>query len=123
MRGNVNVHRLPNRYVGMGGFANITSSAKTVVFCLPFTAKGLAVSESEGRIHIEKEGGITKFRRSISAVSFSALNALKKGQRVMYITERCVFELVEDGLRLIEVYPGVDRERDIVRRLEFELAR
>lgn len=123
MRGNVNVHRLPNRYVGMGGFANITSSAKTVVFCLPFTAKGLAVSESEGRIHIEKEGGITKFRRSISAVSFSALNALKKGQRVMYITERCVFELVEDGLRLIEVYPGIDRERDIVRRLEFELAR
>ena len=47
--------------------------------------------------------------------------AKENGQRVIYITERCVFELVEKGLKLIEVYPGVDIEKDILEKLPFEV--
>ena len=38
----------------------------------------------------------------------------------MYVTERCVFDLSPKGLELIEIAPGVDIERDILKRMEFE---
>ena len=41
----------------------------------------------------------------------------------MYVTERCVFQLTPNGLKLIEVYPGIDAERDIIKRLPFEVER
>ena len=37
------------------------------------------------------------------------------------ITERCVFELTEKGLRLTEVYPGIDLKKDILDLLPFEV--
>jgi propionate CoA-transferase len=36
------------------------------------------------------------------------------------VTERCVFRLVDGGLELIEVAPGVDLERDILAQMDFE---
>ena len=47
--------------------------------------------------------------------------ALRNGQRVLYVTERCVLELTEGGLRLVEVYGGIDAARDILPNLEFPL--
>jgi propionate CoA-transferase len=38
---------------------------------------------------------------------------------VLYITERCVFQLGPDGLELIEVAPGIDIEKDIIGRMSF----
>jgi len=118
-RGNVNVHRRPDRYVGIGGFANITAAARTVVFCLNFRSHKLSVKEEEGKVRLEREGEIEKLKPSIRSISFSAGRALAKGQRVLYVTERCVFELTESGLTLTEVYPGVDLEGDILSRLDF----
>ena len=37
----------------------------------------------------------------------------------MYVTERCVFRLSEDGLELIEIAPGIDIENDILRLMDF----
>lgn len=119
--GNVNSHRGPGAFSGIGGFANITAKTPTVVFCLTFNTKGLEVSEEDGIVNIKKNGTVSKFVNEVRSVSFSAKRALENGQRVIYVTERCVFELTQNGLKLVEVYPGVDRQKDIIDLLPFEV--
>ncbi|MDR0197916.1 MAG: propionate CoA-transferase [Oscillospiraceae bacterium] len=120
-RGNVNSHKLKGGYSGIGGFADITFATKTIVFCMSFNTKGLSVVKEGGRIVIKSEGGVPKFKKEIAAVSFSGANAVKRGQRVLYVTERCVFELTESGLKLKEVYDGIDEESQIRTPLDFAL--
>lgn len=120
-QGNVNAHRGPGAFAGVGGFANITAKTNAVIFCLTFNTKGLAVEEDNGRIIIKNEGSVPKFVDKVKSVSFSAKRALANGQRVLYITERCVFELVESGLKVVEVYPGIDLQSDVIDRLPFKV--
>ena len=40
---------------------------------------------------------------------------------MLYVTERCVFRLTPRGLKLIEVYPGIDQQKDIIDKLPFEV--
>jgi propionate CoA-transferase (EC 2.8.3.1) len=68
-----------------------------------------------------KKGSICKFVENVRSISFSAKRAKKNGQRVIYVTERCVFELGDNGLKLVEVYPGIDVQKDILARLPFEV--
>lgn len=117
--GNVNVHRRPDRYVGIGGFGNITSASRTVVFCFNFRSHGLIVQEKEGQVRIVQEGSIEKLKKKVSTISFSAEKARERGQRVLYVTERCVFRLGERGLVLCQIYPGVDLQKDILDHLSF----
>ena len=60
---------------------------------------------------IHKEGSISKFVDRVASVSFSAKRAIANGQKVLYVTERCVFRLTPKGLKLVEVYPGIDMEK------------
>ncbi|MBE5798244.1 MAG: propionate CoA-transferase [Clostridiales bacterium] len=120
-KGNVNAHRGPGAYAGIGGFANITAQTPTVVFCLTFNTKGLAVQQDEEMVHIIENGSVPKFVNSVRSVSFSARKAIANGQKVLYVTERCVFILTARGLKLLEVYPGVDVQRDILDLLPFEI--
>ena len=119
--GNVNAHKGPGAFAGVGGFANITAKTSTVVFCLTFTTKGLNVDENDGKVLIKNEGELPKFVNDVRSISFSAKRARANGQRVIYVTERCVFELVSTGLKLVEVYPGIDVERDILSKLPFDV--
>ena len=119
--GNVNAHRGPGAFAGIGGFANITAKTKTVVFCLTFNAKGLDVDENNDKITIKNNGSIPKFVDKVTSISFSAKRAKANKQKVLYITERCVFELGEKGIVLTEVYPGVDIENDILKLLPFKV--
>ncbi len=119
--GNVNAHRGPGAYAGIGGFANITAKTPTVVFCLTFNTKGLSVAQNGDTVSILENGEIPKFVPSVKTVSFSARKAIDNGQKVLYITERCVFILTARGLKLLEVYPGVDVQRDILDLLPFEV--
>ncbi len=119
--GNVNAHRGPGAYAGIGGFANITAQTPTVVFCLTFNTKGLSVAQDGEIVTVERNGSVPKFVQTVRSISFSARNAVRNGQKVLYITERCVFILTARGLKLLEVYPGVDIQRDILDLLPFDV--
>ena len=92
-----------------------------MVFCLTFNTKGLDVTQSKGVVTIHNEGSIPKFVKEVGSVSFSAKRAIANGQKVLYVTERCVFRLTPKGLKLIEAYPGVDVKKDILKQLPFEV--
>ena len=83
--------------------------------------QGLEVSQKKGVVTIQKEGTIPKFVNKVNSISFSAKRAIANGQKVLYVTERCVFRLTPKGLKLIEAYPGVDVEKDILSQLPFEV--
>lgn len=119
--GNVNVSKFSGKVTGPGGFINITQGAKTLCFMGTFTAGGLETEVRDGRLHILKEGKYIKFKNQVEHITFSGEHSLEQGrQTVYYITERAVFKLVDSGLMLIEVAPGIRLEEDILAHMEFD---
>ena len=117
--GNLNVSKFGPRLAGAGGFINISQSAKSVVFVGTFTAGDLRVAVADGRLCLHNDIGPRKFVHEVEHRTFSGAYAVARGQKVLYVTERCVFRQVPEGLELIEVAPGIDIERDILARMEF----
>jgi len=120
--GNVNVSWLGENIVGPGGFVDITQRAKKVVFCGSFEAKGLEVGLVDGAVRIHRHGSVPKLVKAVRHITFSGLRARADGQQVVYVTERAVFELTANGLKLIEVPAGVDVVKDVLERMPFEVA-
>lgn len=117
--GNVNVSRLaakPHVTAGCGGFVDIVTAVKRIVFCGTFTAGGLDVGITEGHVEIRREGKVNKFVPEVEHVTFSGRQGTAKGQDVTYVTERCVIKLLPEGLTVIEIAPGVDLEKEVLAR-------
>lgn len=118
-QGNVNVSKFGSRCTGPGGFINISQNTPSVCFVGTFTAGGLEEKIVDGKLAVVKEGSQKKFVKRVQQITFSGEYARATGQKVMYITERAVFELGEEGLVLTEIAPGADIEKDILQQMEF----
>jgi propionate CoA-transferase len=121
--GNVNVSKLgakPYLTAGCGGFIDITTHARRLVFSGFFTA-GAKLSVGDGKLTILQEGKSRKLVDAVEHVTFSGRMARRRGQRATYITERCVLDLLGDGLTVREIAPGVDLQRDVLAQSEIPL--
>ena len=121
--GNVNVSRFGSgaqaSIAGVGGFINITQGAQALVFMGTLTAGGLQVQAEGGRLRIVQEGRTKKIVPAVSHLSYNAPYMAQRGQPVLYLTERAVFELRPDAqgmphLTLVEIAPGINLRRDVL---------
>ncbi|WP_243119733.1 acyl CoA:acetate/3-ketoacid CoA transferase [Pelotomaculum propionicicum] len=119
-KGNLNVSKFGPKVVGPGGFVNISSTAKKVVFCGTLTTSGAVYEVAGGTIKIVREGKIKKFLDHVMQVTFSGEYSQKRGQEVLYVTERAVFTLEEGEMTLIEIAPGMDVEKDVIAHMDFK---
>ncbi|KAI5915276.1 acyl CoA:acetate/3-ketoacid CoA transferase [Thauera sp. 2A1] len=117
--GNLNVSKFGPRLAGAGGFINISQNAKKVVFVGTFTAGKLQIALRDGELAILEDGKARKFVDQVEHRTFSGAQAAKWGKKVLYVTERCVFQLCDEGLELIEIAPGVDLQKDILDHMDF----
>ncbi|MBV1833643.1 acyl CoA:acetate/3-ketoacid CoA transferase [Novacetimonas pomaceti] len=121
--GSVNVSKLsarPHVTAGSGGFVDITSRARRIVFSGYFNA-GAKFDIVDGRLVIEREGKIAKIVDELEQVSFSGPRAVAQGQEVLYVTERCVMQLTPDGLMVTEIAPGIDLQTQILDQAQASL--
>jgi propionate CoA-transferase len=116
-RGDVNVSHLPARphvTAGVGGFNDIVTRAPKIVYSGYFTAGRRDIRIVDGRLEIVTDGSVAKFVPEVAQISFSGDMARQRRQDVLYVTERCVIQLTQAGLTVIEIAPGVDLERDVL---------
>lgn len=138
--GNVNVSMFGTRCAGPGGFIDISQNTPKVCFMGTFMAGAQDIRVEGGRLTIVSDGSKAKFTKHVQQITFSGEYAGRTGQEVLYVTERAVFRLLSGNaagtgghesqtgtqqtagcqLELIEIAPGVDLEKDILAKMEFE---
>lgn len=95
---------------GYTGCVTLTAETGAVGGGLDITVLGLAQADEAGKAK--------KFVKQVGQITFSGKYA-RADQTILYITERCVFQLIDGKMTLIEIAPGIDLERDIPAYMDF----
>lgn len=113
-QGDVNVSRFGSKVSGVGGFINISQTARRVVFMGTLTNDGLQVASRAGQLRIVQEGRTKKLVPKVGHLSFCGAYVAGLGRELLYLTERAVFRLIDGQLTLTEIAPGLDLQRDVL---------
>jgi acyl CoA:acetate/3-ketoacid CoA transferase len=116
----VNPSILPDKIFGPGGFPVIAGGSPRTYFAGSFTAGQSKISVSNNKLQIQNDGSIIKFVDSVYKIVFSGHQAIKYDHDILYITERAVFKLNADGIMLEEIAPGIDLDKDVLSKMNFE---
>lgn len=119
--GNVNVTRFGDRNDGAGGFIEITQTAKRLVFSGTLTGGGLEVEVVKGKVRILQEGSICKFVPTVNQISFNGHHGHQQEQKAMFITERAVLRMSDDGIVVTEIAPGIRLREDVLDQIGFDV--
>ena len=118
LEGNVNVSKLgkkPYLTAGCGGFVDITANAQEDRLRRAVRGRGASSSLTEGRDAGREARQVPEDGREGRARDLlRPAGAARLGQEVLYVTERCVIRLTDEGLVATEIMPGIDPQRDIV---------
>ena len=75
----------------------------------------------DGKLVILQEGKACKFKKQVQEKTFAGCS--QAGRQVLYVTERCLFRLIDSEtgpqIQLIEVAPGIRIQEDVLDRMEF----
>ena len=113
--GNVNVSQRgkgPRHFVGPGGFIDLSTAAKTVLFVCHWANRGTMAIE-RGRLRVVRRGD-PKFVPRVDQITFNGRRALAAGKRVFWATPVGLMRLTRRGVELVAVMPGIDPRRDVV---------
>lgn len=118
--GNNNVSCMGKRLTGPGGFIDITAATPKVIFAGTLVGKA-KLQVGDGKIKVLEEGSLRKFVDHVGQITFAGQYS-PAGQKVMFITERAVFELIDHKMTLTEIAPGLDLQKDVLDQIGFEPA-
>ncbi len=114
-QGNVNVSNRgegPINHVGPGGFIDLVTCAKNILFCSAWSEQG-EIAVEDNKVKVVKPGQV-KFVDQVYEITFNGQEGLKQGKNIFYITHVGAFRLTERGMELIYVMPGVNVQQDII---------
>lgn len=119
--GNVNVSKFGDRNDGAGGFINIAQGAKKVIFSGTLTASGLKTKIINGNLKILNEGKNKKFIKKVKQITYSSKLGTKRGQTIIFNTDRGVFKFIKNKITLIEIAQGIRLKEDVLDQINFSI--
>jgi len=117
--GNVNPSILPHRIFGPGGFPVIAGGAPKTYFAGAFMGGETRINILNNNLNIIQDGTVPKFVEKVFKVVFSGKQAIKFRKEILYVTERAVFRLTNEGLVLEEIAPGIELDKDVLSKMQF----
>lgn len=117
--GNLDVSLFDGHLAGAGGFIGISQNTQRLVFMGTFCAGHLDIQVESGQVKINREAGVKKFINKVEQITFNGAQASIRKQSVLFVTERCVFRLIDSGLELVEIAPGLNLDHDILGMMDF----
>ena len=81
----------------------------------------LSTSIVKGNLKINKEGKNKKFVNKVNQITFSSKDGIKRGQSILFNTDRGLFKIINGKITLIEVARGVRIKEDIIDQIPFKI--